>query len=164
MKFKSKFNNTSKAETGNVATPSKSESFYSTLSHTQQKKSPIKEMVAHYGRVITHYLYSYTKLCKMCWAYLRLLENSYRRVCNMHPGGAFHAVWDTPHPRFLPSINDRRTERNSFHTIKATCAVIHVYFQSCTSVIKVGNFLFATTVTSIRKVYKNQPNGAGKCS
>jgi len=29
-----KFNNTSKVETGNVATPSKSGSFYTTLSHT----------------------------------------------------------------------------------------------------------------------------------
>jgi hypothetical protein len=162
VEFNSKFNNTSKAETGNVATPSKSGSFYTTLSHIHTHTKPTKEMVAHYERVITHYLYSYTKLCKMHWAYLPLLENSYWCFCNMHPGGNFHGVWDTSHPRVLPFVNDQRTERNSFHTIKPTCAVL--YFQSCTSVMKVGIFLFATTVMPILKVYKNQPNGAGKCS
>ena len=60
VKFNSKFNNTSKAETGNFATPSKSGSFYTTLTHihthTHTHKIPTKEMVAHYERVITHYL------------------------------------------------------------------------------------------------------------
>jgi hypothetical protein len=53
VKFNSKFNNTSKAGTDNVATPSKSGSIYT---HTHTHKIPTKEIVAHYERVITHYL------------------------------------------------------------------------------------------------------------
>lgn len=156
MKFNSKFNNTSKAETCNVATPSKSGSFYTTLSHTHTQS--LQKKWLHITKESLLITYIYTKLCKMCWASLTLLENSHWCFCNTHHGGTSHAVWDTPYSRALPSINDRKTERNSVHTIKPTCAVL--YFQSRTSVIKVRNFLFTTTDTKPPP----RPNGAGKCS